>query len=82
MAKYNQLLRIEEEFGRRHIMDYKTGAVDADQLLRQFHAGVRARQLRHQHGVDPWDVVSRHRNLPVAQYHEVAAILNVAGVQG
>jgi len=51
-------------------------------VLRLFYAGVQARQLRHQHGVDPWNVVRRHRNLPVEQSHEVSALLNLAGARG
>ena len=51
-------------------------------VLRMFYAGVRARQHRDQFGVDPWNVVRRHRNLPVEQYHEVMALLNLAGARG
>ncbi len=39
--------------------------------LRDFYAGVRAREIRKEYGGDPWYVVYKHRHLPKELYEAV-----------
>ena len=41
--------------------------------LRDFYAGVRARVVREQYGLDIWKLVCRHRNLPQPEFLRVRA---------
>jgi hypothetical protein len=40
-------------------------------LLKDFYSGTRARALRNEYGLEPWEVVSRYRNLPRAEFEAV-----------
>jgi hypothetical protein len=40
-------------------------------LLKDFYSGTRTGALRNEYGLEPWEVVSRYRNLPRAEFEAV-----------